>query len=125
MKKKLIYIFLSLLVIVASLNFLHFFSTPTEFNANVCSLKKLSVKAKVSRMIEGKVLLFEIDSLLGDYYLRQSIFSKTECDNCAVSNSEYHMRLGDSIIKAANSKIIKFKRGDTSYVVNLDDTGCE
>ena len=125
MKKKLVYIFLFLLVIVALLKFLHFFSTPTEFNANVCSLKKLPVKGKVSRMIEGKVVLFGINSLLGDYYLRQSIFSKTECDNCAVNNSEYHMRLGDSIIKAANSKIITFKRGDTSYVVKLDDTGCE
>ena len=125
MKKKIIYILLSLLVIVAFLNFFHFFSTPTEFNANVCSLKKLSVKGKISKMIEGKVLLFEIDSLSGDYYLRQSIFSKTECNNCAIKNSEYYMQTGDSIIKTANSIIINFKRDDTSYIVKLDDRGCD
>ena len=125
MKKKIIYILLSLLVIVALLNFFHFFFTSTEFNANICSLKRLSVKGKVSKMIEGKVLLFEIDSLPGDYYLARSIFSKTECNNCAVKNSEYYMQTGDSIIKASNSNIINFKRGDTSYIVKLDDRGCD
>ena|SRR5215831_11946396 len=109
MKKKIIYSLLFLLVIVAFLNFLHFFSTPTEFNANVCSLKKLSVKGKVSKMIEGKVLLFEIEGLSEDYYLRQSIFSKTECSNCAIKNSEYYMHKGDSVIKATILMLLTLK----------------
>jgi hypothetical protein len=118
-------IILAVLIIISFTYFIKEFFSSTDFQKNACDLKKLAIRGKITRVIEGRYGLFDIDSLQEDYSLRESIFNKSECNICTYRNQQYYLQLGDSIMKEANSDIIYFKRGDTSFVVKLDASSCK
>ena len=53
----------SVLMIISFTYFIKEFLSSTDFQENVCNLKKLAIRGKITRVIEGMGGRFEIDSL--------------------------------------------------------------
>lgn len=112
------------IVIAIYLSYFWFFVKQDGDDIEVCNFKKIEVKGKISRIVHGKLLYFEIDNLEGKFYAPISIFSKTQFKNCN-KGEIYEKQVGDSIIKKANSKFVKFKRGDKVFIEELALKGCD
>lgn len=119
--KKAIDVFLLLFGIL--MGYYIFFLEKDEDDIKVCNLYNIAVKGKISKLVQSKLLYFEIDNLDGTYYAPFYIFGKSSCENCK-SDESYFEQVGDSIIKEANSKFIIFKREKKIFTEELDTKNC-
>jgi hypothetical protein len=105
---------------------LWFLNRPTDDDYFACKFYHTAVKGKIVRLVQSKLLFFQIDSTKDEYYYFPITFSNVKCTNCSSKEVEDFVKLvGDSVIKEANSKFVKVKRGEKTYIIELPVKECK
>ena len=117
-------IVLTILYIVLFISFLVWFlSRTSDEEYFTCKFYNVAVKGKISIIYPVMLNFFRLDIVSTLYYLEVT-YSNVKYIHCNPED-DFIKQIGDSVIKEANSKIVKVKRAEKTFIIELPVKKCE
>lgn len=99
-----------------------FLSCRSDEDKRGLELKQMSVNGKISRVVQNHELFFYVDNVEGKFPMHFYFDRDSYRELNEISKGEKYMlpAVGDSIVKQANSRFVKFIRHGKIFIEQID-----